>query len=180
MKNSSDFDDNDSNPSEASADGSGNFNKKTHNGDNIKALNSANEQLLSVLRLTATGTAHSGLFQFEPNNGQAPGERRVWLALKNKYQNTSRRRRRRLLRRLDNSVMRADIDSDVFLSERYQLRDELSDLGKAVFTERLTAIVLDALTAEKYPTIKIQAIRDPGLSLKEINKYDEDDLHESY
>ena len=75
--------------------------------------------------------------------------------------------------------MRTDIDPDVFLSERYQLRDELSDLGKAVSTERLTTIILDALTAEKYPTIKIQAISDPDLSLKD-NKYDEDDLHESY
>ena len=34
-------------------------------------------------------------------------------------------------------MMRSDIDPDVFLSEAFQLRDELSDLGEAVSDERL-------------------------------------------
>ena len=55
-------------------------------------------------------------------------------------------------------MMRADTDPDVFLSEVFQLRDELNDLGKVVSTERFTTIVLDALPTEKYLTIKIQAI----------------------
>ena len=68
------------------------------------------------------------------------------LGLRQKqYQNTSRQRRRTLLRRLDNSVMRADIDPDVFLSEVFQLRGELDDLGETVTYERLTTSTLDAL-----------------------------------
>ena len=73
-----------------------------------------------------------------------------------------------MLRRLDNSVMRSGIDPDVFLSEIFQLRDELSDLGKVVFEERLTFIALDALPDEMYSIVKIQSIRDPELGLKEI------------
>ena len=50
----------------------------------------------------------------------------------------------------------------------YQLRDELNDLGEAVSTERLSTIILDALPAKKYSTIKVQAIQDPDLSLEDI------------
>ena len=64
--------------------------------------------------------------------------------------------------------MKADTDPDVFLLEIYQLRDELSDLDELVSNERLTTIIIDALPAEKYSTIKVQAIRDPALSLKQI------------
>ena len=35
-------------------------------------------------------------------------------------------------------------------------------------TERLTTLILDTLPAEKYSTIKNQVIRDPDLSLNEI------------
>ena len=58
-------------------------------------------------------------------------------------------------------MIRAVTDPHVFLSEMYQLSDELSDLEEVVSTMRLTTIFLDALPAEKYSTIKIQAIRDP-------------------
>ena len=85
----------------------------------------------------------------------------------NKYQNTSHQRRRTLLWRLDNSIMRFDIDPDVFLSKVFQLRDELSDLGKAGSDERLKAIVLDALPKEMFSAIKMQPIRDPELGLEE-------------
>ena len=64
--------------------------------------------------------------------------------------------------------MRSDIDPDVFLSEVFQLRDELSDLGKVVSNERLATIILDALPEEMYTTIKLQSIRDPDLGLEEI------------
>ena len=47
------------------------------------------------------------------------------------------------------------IDSDVFLSEVFQLRDELSDLGEIVSNDRLTIIVLDVLPDEIYSTIKV-------------------------
>ena len=40
--------------------------------------------------------------------------------------------------------MRSDIDPDVFLSEVFQLLDELNDyLGETVTDERLTTIILD-------------------------------------
>ena len=64
--------------------------------------------------------------------------------------------------------MKSDIDPDVFLSEVFQLRDELSDLGKVVSNERLATIILDALPEEMYTTIKLQSIRDPDLGLEEI------------
>ena len=54
----------------------------------------------------------------------------------------------------------------VFLSEINQLCEELSDLDQAVSTERLAIIIFDALQAEKYSTIKLEATRDPDLSLE--------------
>ena len=72
------------------------------------------------------------------------------------------------MRRLDNSVMRSDIDPDVFLSEVFQLRDEPSNSGEAVPDERLTTIILDALPEEMYSTIKMQSIKDPALGLEKI------------
>ena len=42
-------------------------------------------------------------------------------------------------------MMSSDIDSDVFISQVYQLRDEFSDLGEIVFNERLSTAILDAL-----------------------------------
>ena len=64
--------------------------------------------------------------------------------------------------------MRADINPDVLLLEVFQLRDELSGLGDVVATKRLTTILRDALPAEKYLTIKVQAIRVLGLSIEDI------------
>ena len=127
--NASDIDGNDSNPSEVSAVGSRNSDEEPSNIDDIEAWNTANEHLFSVLRLITTGATQSVLLKFEPKNGQPGNGREAWLALKNKYHNTSRKRRRALLRRLDNSVMRSDVDPDVFLSEVFQLRDELDGLG---------------------------------------------------
>ena len=88
--------------------------------------------------------------------------------LRNKYQNTSRQRRRILLRRLDNGVMRPDIDPDVFLSEVFQLRDELNDLGEVITNKRFTIIILDALPDDMYFTVKMKSTRDPELGLEEI------------
>ena len=50
--------------------------------------------------------------------------------------------------------MRSGIDSDVFLSEVVQLRDELNHLGETVTDERLTTIILDALPEEITPQLK--------------------------
>ena len=62
--------------------------------------------------------------------------------------------------------MTADNDLDVFPTEAYQLRDELSDLDEVTSTQRLTTIILGALPAEKSTAIKFQVIRDPDLSLE--------------
>ena len=64
--------------------------------------------------------------------------------------------------------MRSDIDPGGFLSEVFQLRDELDNLGETVTDERLTTIILDALPEEMYSTIKMQSVRDPDLGLEEI------------
>ena len=159
-ENASDINDNDSNPSEVNAFGSRNSDEEPSNSDDIEAWDTANEHLFSILRLTTTGAARSVRLKFEPNNGQPGNCREAWLAFKNKYQNTSRQRRRTLSRRLDNSVMRSDIDPDVFLSEVFQLRDALDDLGATVTEERLTTIISDALREEMYSTVKMQSVRD--------------------
>ena len=66
--------------------------------------------------------------------------------------------------------MKPDTDPDVFLSEINQVRDELSVLDETVSTERLPTILLDALPAEMYSTVKLEAIRDPDLSLEHIQR----------
>ena len=63
MENASDFDSKDSNHSKISGPDSGNLDEKIHNGDDIKAWDSANEHLLRVLRLTTTRTTRSVLLQ---------------------------------------------------------------------------------------------------------------------
>ena len=66
--------------------------------------------------------------------------------------------------------MKPDTDRDVFLSEMNHVRDELSVLVEAVSTKGLTTIVLDALPAEMYLTVKLEAIRDPDMSLDQIQR----------
>ena len=107
-----------------------NSDEEPSNSDDIKARDTVNEHLFNVLRPTTTGAARSVLLKFEPRNGQPGSVGEAWLALKNKYQNTSRQRRRTLLQQLVSSAMRSDIDLHVFLSEAFQLRDKLNDLGK--------------------------------------------------
>ena len=63
MENASDFDNKDSNHSEISGPDSGSSDEKLHNGDDIKAWDSANEHLLRVLRLTTTRATRSVLLQ---------------------------------------------------------------------------------------------------------------------
>ena len=103
--------------------------KNLNNSDDIKAWDSANEHLCSILRLTHNQCSPWCIAEIRTKNSRPGDGRQAWLALKNKDQNTSRRRRRILLQRLDNSVMRSDMDPHVFLSRVFQLRDELSDLG---------------------------------------------------
>ena len=67
-------------------------------------------------------------------------------------------------------MTKSDTDPDVFLSEINQIRDELDVLDETVSTERLTTITLDALTAEMYSTVKLEAILDPDLSLEHIQR----------
>ena len=74
------------------------------------------------------------------------------------------------MRRIDNIVMKVDTDPVLFLSEIDQRRNELGDLDEVGSTKYLTTIILDALSAEKYSTIKLQAIRDPDLSLELIQR----------
>ena len=115
-----------------------------------------------IQQMTTLSAARSVLLKFKPRNNRLVNGREAWLALKNKYQNTCRQRKRILLRRLDNSAMMSDIiDSDVFLSEVFQLQDELNDLDETVTDERLTTIILDALPEAMYPTVTMQLVRDP-------------------
>ena len=69
--------------------------------------------------------------------------------------------------------MKPDIDPDLFLSKVFQLRDELVDFGDAVFDERLTTIILDALPGEMYSTVKMKPIRDLELEPEDITSMTE-------
>ena len=51
-------------------------------------------------------------------------------------------------------MMKADNNSNVFMSRINQLGDELGNLDEVVSIERLTNIILDALPAKKHSTIK--------------------------
>ena len=66
--------------------------------------------------------------------------------------------------------MKPDTDPDIFLSEINQIRDELCLLDETVLTECLTTIILEALPAEMYSTVKLEAIQDPDLSLEQIQR----------
>ena len=91
--NARNFDDNDSNPSEVSTHESRSSDEAPTNSDDIKACDdTANEHLFSVLRLTTSGAARSILLSFKSRNGQPGNGREAWLAVKNKYHNTSRQR----------------------------------------------------------------------------------------
>ena len=140
------------------------------NIDNIKAWDSANEHLFSVLILPTTGAARSVLLQFEPKHGSSGDGKQASLALQSKYKNNSGQRRRTLLRHLDNSMIKPDTDPNVFLSEINQIRDELSVLDETVSTGRLTTILVVALPAEMYSTVKLEAKRDHDLSLAHIQR----------
>ena len=144
--------------------------REPSNIDDMNAWDSANEHLFSVLRLTTKGAARSVLLQFEPQPGRPGDGKQAWLALQSKYQNNSPQRRRTLLRRLDNSVMKSDTDPDVYLSDINQICNELGALDETISTERLTTIILDALPSEMYSTVKLEAIRDPDLSLDQIQR----------
>ena len=65
--------------------------------------------------------------------------------------------------------MRSNVDPDVFVSEVFQLHDELGDLGQTVTDERLTTtIISNVLPDEMYSTVKMQSVRDSDLGLEEI------------
>ena len=138
--------------------------REPSNVDDIKAWDSVNEHMSSILRLTITGgAARSVLLQFESKYGKPGDGKQAWQALRSKYQNSSRQRTQNLLRCLDNSVMKADTaPPDVFLSQINQIRDELSVLDEVVSTERLTTIILDALPDEMYSIVKLEGMQDPN------------------
>ena len=64
--------------------------REPSNVDDIKAWDSANEHLFSVLRLTRTVAARSVLLQFEPKYGRPGDGNQAWLVLQSKYQHNSR------------------------------------------------------------------------------------------
>ena len=66
--------------------------------------------------------------------------------------------------------MKSDTDPDVFLSDINQICNELGALDETISTERMTTIILDALPADMYSTVKLEAIRDPDLSLEQIQR----------
>ncbi|CAM9523918.1 unnamed protein product, partial [Sphacelaria rigidula] len=91
----------------------------------------------------------------------------AWEGLVGKYENSSKQRRRILMRQLDNMKMSPGQDPDVFLTKIYELRDQLVYMGEPISDERLTDIVVEGLTDE-YDRIKYDAERDPDFSISDI------------
>lgn len=118
----------------------------------------ANEKLFSVIFLTTTGAASFLIQRLEPKDGQ-PGTDGInrtstnadgqgaWNGLLSKYQNTSKQRRRILMRRLDNMKMEQGQDPDVFMVQVHALKDELLTIGETTSTERLEDVVLTGITS---------------------------------
>ena len=69
--------------------------------------------------------------------------------------------------------MKPDTDPDVFLSDINQIRDELAVLDETISTRYGALdyeIILDALPADMYSTVKLEAIQDPDLGLEQIQQ----------
>ncbi|CAM9161903.1 unnamed protein product, partial [Sphacelaria rigidula] len=96
-----------------------------------------------------------------------PNGKIAWEALVGKYDNSSKQRRRILMRQLDNIEMSPAQDSDVFLTKVYELRDQLVYMGEPISDERLTDIVVEGST-DDYDRIKYDAERDPDFSISDI------------
>ncbi|CAM9809971.1 unnamed protein product, partial [Sphacelaria rigidula] len=103
-------------------------------------------------------------------NGKSAWEGRVA-----KYQNSSKQRRRLLMRQLDTMTMSPGQDADIFLARPFQLQDELMHIGEPISDERLTDIIVERVTSE-YDQIKYSAEHDPDFSIGEI----EITLHNMY
>ncbi|CAM9355662.1 unnamed protein product, partial [Sphacelaria rigidula] len=91
----------------------------------------------------------------------------AWEALVGKYEDFSKKRRRILMRQLDNIKMSPGQDPDVFLTKIYELRDQLVYMGEPISDDRLTDIVVEGLTDE-YDRIKYDAERDPDFGISDI------------
>ncbi|CAM9555616.1 unnamed protein product, partial [Sphacelaria rigidula] len=88
----------------------------------------------------------------------------AWEALVGEYENSSKQRRRILMRQLDNIKMSPGQDPDVCLTKIYELRDQLVYMGEPISDDRLTDIVVEGLTDE-YDRIKYNAERNPDFSI---------------
>ncbi|CAM9554146.1 unnamed protein product, partial [Sphacelaria rigidula] len=126
-----------------------------------------NEQSFNVLYLSITGSAASYLSRFQPKGSEKPNVKSAWEGLVAKYQNSSKQRRRLLMRQLDTMTISPGQDPDVFLVKLFQLRDELGHIGESISDERLTDIVVEGLTSEG-DQVKYNAERDPDLSIGDI------------
>ncbi|CAM9512073.1 unnamed protein product, partial [Sphacelaria rigidula] len=91
----------------------------------------------------------------------------AWEALVGKYENSSKQRRRILMRQLDNIKILPGQDPDVFLTKMYELRDQLVYMGEPISDDRLTDTAVEGLTDE-YDRIKYDAERDPDFSISDI------------
>ena len=69
--------------------------------------------------------------------------------------------------------MSAGIDSDVFFCEIFQRRDELSNLGEVLSTERLKTIILYALSTyyfEKTPKNDASVLRTASKETSDVDQ----------
>ena len=88
-----------------------------------------NEQLFNISYLTTTGPASSYLPRYEPKGLAKPNGKMAWEALIAKYENSSKQRRRILIRQLDNLKMSPGQDPDEFLTKVLNFVISLSTWG---------------------------------------------------
>ena len=126
-----------------------------------------NERLYSVLFLCTKGAAASLVKRFRPRHDQQGDGLKVWVALKEKYQPNSAQRCRALINDLNNLTMQEGTDPEVFITDAWDLKYQLEDLGEPVTETRLADIILHGLPPS-YDILRAQLAMLPSADLSVI------------
>ena len=104
-----------------------------------------NKPLYSVLFLCTKDAANSFRVRFaeRPGSRQQPDRQVAWRAMGEKYLNSSMQRRRILIRKLNGMTMSPNEDSDEYLTQVFQPRDELEHIGETFTEARILDIILE-------------------------------------
>ena len=134
------------------------------NLDDIQNWHRDSRLIYDFLFLSTSGAAASFLLKSKPKQGELANGKAAWDGLVEKYQNSTRQRRRILKTQLMQMVMSEGQDPDIFINEVNHLRDELVYMGEVFNDDSILDIVLEGLT-DDYVQIKYSAEADNDFSL---------------